>query len=134
MPLPSTERLLLGPGPSPVSPRVTRALAAPSRSHLDPEMVPLLDDIRERLARVFRAGEGAATLAVSGTGTAANGFGAGPYRPPISLFNAPNPGYEQEPATGFGFDPNIGTALPLAPEPGPLGTPAVPSPNRGLAH
>jgi alanine-glyoxylate transaminase/serine-glyoxylate transaminase/serine-pyruvate transaminase len=71
MPLPSTERLLLGPGPSPVSPRVTRALAAPSRSHLDPEMVPLLDDIRERLARVFRAGEGAATLAVSGTGTAA---------------------------------------------------------------
>jgi alanine-glyoxylate transaminase/serine-glyoxylate transaminase/serine-pyruvate transaminase len=47
------------------------ALAAPSRSHLDPEMVPLLDDIRERLTRVFRAGEGAATLAVSGTGTAA---------------------------------------------------------------
>jgi alanine-glyoxylate transaminase/serine-glyoxylate transaminase/serine-pyruvate transaminase len=47
------------------------ALAAPSRSHLDPEMVPLLDDIRDRLGRVFRAGEGAATLAVSGTGTAA---------------------------------------------------------------
>jgi alanine-glyoxylate transaminase/serine-glyoxylate transaminase/serine-pyruvate transaminase len=69
MPLPSTSRLLLGPGPSPVSSRVLRALAAPPRSHLDPELVVLLDDIRARLRRVFRAGDDCETLAVSGTGT-----------------------------------------------------------------
>jgi len=69
MPLPSTDRLLLGPGPSPVSPRVLAALGAPPRSHLDPEMIALLDDIRGRLARVFRAPAGALTLAISGTGT-----------------------------------------------------------------
>lgn len=69
MSLPSTPRLLLGPGPSPVSPRVLSALAAPPRSHLDPELVVLLDDIRARLRRIFRAGEGSETLAISGTGT-----------------------------------------------------------------
>lgn len=69
--LPQTDRLLLGPGPSPVSSRVTAALGAPARSHLDPEMIALLDDLRARLARVFRAPEGALTLAVSGTGTSA---------------------------------------------------------------
>jgi alanine-glyoxylate transaminase/serine-glyoxylate transaminase/serine-pyruvate transaminase len=69
--LPTTNRLLLGPGPSPVSPRVTAALGAPARSHLDPDLVALLDDIRARLARVFRAGGDALTLAVSGTGTSA---------------------------------------------------------------
>src|SRR6476659_4454119 len=71
MMLPNTDRLLLGPGPSPVSPRVLAALAAPQRSHLDPELVALLDEIRARLARVFRAPEGAVTLATSGTGTSA---------------------------------------------------------------
>jgi alanine-glyoxylate transaminase/serine-glyoxylate transaminase/serine-pyruvate transaminase len=50
---------------------VLAALAAPPRSHLDPELVALLDDIRARLARVFRAPDGAVTLATSGTGTSA---------------------------------------------------------------
>jgi len=67
--LPSTERLLLGPGPSPVSPRVLASLGAPQRSHLDPDMMGLLDDIRARLARVFRAPDAALALATSGTGT-----------------------------------------------------------------
>ena len=69
MPLPTTERLLLGPGPSPVSPRVTRALGAPARSHLDPDLIALMDELRARLARVFRAGPDSFTCAVSGTGT-----------------------------------------------------------------
>src|SRR3954469_9383450 len=72
MPLPHstmTERLLLGPGPSPVAPRVMRAMAAPVLSHLDPELMAILDDIRARLGRVFRAGDGAFSFAVSGTGT-----------------------------------------------------------------
>jgi alanine-glyoxylate transaminase / serine-glyoxylate transaminase / serine-pyruvate transaminase len=68
--LPTTERLLLGPGPSPVAPRVMRAMAAPVLSHLDPDMMRILDDLRERLARVFRAPAGAFAFAVSGTGTA----------------------------------------------------------------
>lgn len=69
MALPTTTRLLLGPGPSPVSPRVQQALAAPPRSHLDPDLVGLLDDIRARLRRVFRAGADHEVLAISGTGT-----------------------------------------------------------------
>src|SRR5947208_2698661 len=64
-----TERLLLGPGPSPVAPRVMRAMAAPVLSHLDPDLMAILDDIRARLGRVFRAGAGAFSFAVSGTGT-----------------------------------------------------------------
>ena len=69
--LPTRERLLLGPGPSPVSARVQAAMTAPPRSHLDPELVQILDDIRARLTRVFRAPDGSLVLAVSGTGTSA---------------------------------------------------------------
>ena len=67
--LPSHEVLLLGPGPSPVSPRVRAALSAPSRSHLDAEFMATLDDVRARLGRVFGAPAGALTSAISGTGT-----------------------------------------------------------------
>ncbi len=69
--LPTTERLLLGPGPSPVSGRVMAALGAPPRSHLDPEMMAILDAVRAQIARAFRAPEGALALAVSGTGSSA---------------------------------------------------------------
>lgn len=68
--LPDRERLLLGPGPSPVSPRVMRAMSAPVLSHLDPDMMRILDDVRARLGRVFQAPDGAFAFAVSGTGTA----------------------------------------------------------------
>src|SRR3970282_369488 len=71
MPLPSTERILLGPGPSLITPRVMRAMAAPVLSHLDPEFVPMLDEVRGSLQRVFRADSKALTLATSGTGTSA---------------------------------------------------------------
>ena len=67
--LPSTERFLFGPGPSLVTPRVMRALAAPVLGHLDPQFLAIMDDVRARLARVFRAPEGSLVLAVSGTGT-----------------------------------------------------------------
>src|SRR5687767_8635576 len=71
MPLPATERILLGPGPSLIPPRVTGAMAATVLSHLDPEFVPLLDEVRASLQRVFRADDKALTLATSGTGTSA---------------------------------------------------------------
>jgi alanine-glyoxylate transaminase/serine-glyoxylate transaminase/serine-pyruvate transaminase len=67
--LPDQERILLGPGPSLTSPRVMRAMAAPTVSHLDPLMTRLLDDVRARLQRCFKAPEGSFAFAVSGTGT-----------------------------------------------------------------
>jgi alanine-glyoxylate transaminase/serine-glyoxylate transaminase/serine-pyruvate transaminase len=67
--LPEVDRILLGPGPSLTSPRVMRAMASPTVSHLDPLMVRLLDDVRARLGRVFRAADGSFAFAVSGTGT-----------------------------------------------------------------
>jgi len=67
--LPDTDRVLLGPGPSLTSPRVMRAMASPTISHLDPLMIALLDDVRARLLRLFRAPEGSFAFAVSGTGT-----------------------------------------------------------------
>ena len=65
----TSERLLLGPGPSPVSARVMHALSQPVLSHLDPEMMGILDDIRRRLDWAFGAANGAFSLAISGTGT-----------------------------------------------------------------
>jgi alanine-glyoxylate transaminase/serine-glyoxylate transaminase/serine-pyruvate transaminase len=62
-------RLLLGPGPSPVHPRVTRALAAPALGHLDPALLAMLEECRVLLRRVFRTAN-PRTLAVSGTGMA----------------------------------------------------------------
>jgi alanine-glyoxylate transaminase/serine-glyoxylate transaminase/serine-pyruvate transaminase len=67
--LPSTERLLLGPGPSLISPRVMRAMAAPVLGHLDPDLLAIMDEVRGQLGRVFRAPDGSFALAVSGTGT-----------------------------------------------------------------
>jgi alanine-glyoxylate transaminase/serine-glyoxylate transaminase/serine-pyruvate transaminase len=88
---PATERLLLGPGPSPVAPRVMHAMAAPVLSHLDPEMMAILDDIRMRLASTFRAADGGVSLAISGTGTsgmeAAVGNVAGPGTRAVAVVN-----------------------------------------------
>ncbi|RPH75084.1 MAG: alanine--glyoxylate aminotransferase family protein, partial [Candidatus Rokuibacteriota bacterium] len=67
--LPSSERLLLGPGPSLIAPRVMRALAAPMLSHLDPDLMAMMDETRGQLQRLFRAPEGSFSFAVSGTGT-----------------------------------------------------------------
>ncbi len=47
-----------------------RAMSAPVLSHLDPEMLVILDDLRRGSTRTFGAGAGAFSLAISGTGTA----------------------------------------------------------------
>lgn len=65
---PSSGRVLLGPGPSLVHPRVYRAMAKPIYGHLDPEFLALMDRIQESLRRVFRT-ENPFTLSVSGTGS-----------------------------------------------------------------
>ncbi len=71
IPLPERERILLGPGPSMVSPRVMRAMAAPVLSHLDPDLLAMMDELRGQLAAAFRAPAGSFCFAVSGTGTSA---------------------------------------------------------------
>jgi len=45
-------------------------MTAPQRSHLDPEMLALLDDIRRRLHGLFHVSDQGIALAVSGTGSA----------------------------------------------------------------
>src|SRR5215211_2626558 len=67
MSLPATERILLGPGPSLIAPRVMRAMAAPVLSHLDPDFTPMLDAVSTSLRRLFKADDHALTLATSGT-------------------------------------------------------------------
>src|SRR5437773_5291563 len=62
-------RLLLGPGPSMVHPRVLRAMASRLLGHLDPAFLRLMDEIQEMLRDVFRTGN-QFTIAVSGTGSA----------------------------------------------------------------
>lgn len=62
-------RLLLGPGPSMVHPRVLRAMATPLVGHLDPTFLQLMDDVQQMLRNVFRTGN-CFTIAVSGTGSA----------------------------------------------------------------
>lgn len=44
-------------------------MTAPQRSHLDPDLLALLDDIRARLHGLFQVGEDGIAFAVSGTGT-----------------------------------------------------------------
>ncbi len=65
---PST-RVLLGPGPSEVPPRVLAAMGYPLLGHLDPEFVALMDETQSFLRQVFRT-ENRLTMAVSGTGSA----------------------------------------------------------------
>jgi alanine-glyoxylate transaminase/serine-glyoxylate transaminase/serine-pyruvate transaminase len=62
-------RLLLGPGPSMVHPRVLRAMSAPLLGHLDPAFLALMNDVQRLLRHVFRTAN-PFTIAVSGTGSA----------------------------------------------------------------
>lgn len=63
------ERILLGPGPSPVPQRVLRALGAPTLGHLDPQYLAIMDDTCEMLRQVFGT-KNRLTFPVSGTGMA----------------------------------------------------------------
>jgi len=65
----SPARLLLGPGPSTVHPRVLRAMAHPLVGHLDPQFISLMDEVQELLRFVFQT-ENRLTIPVSGTGSA----------------------------------------------------------------
>jgi alanine-glyoxylate transaminase/serine-glyoxylate transaminase/serine-pyruvate transaminase len=62
-------RILMGPGPSDISPRVLAAIAAPTVGHLDPYFLRIMDEMQSMLRQVFCT-ENELTLAVSGTGSA----------------------------------------------------------------
>jgi len=63
------ERILLGPGPSMVHPRVLRAMAHPLLGHLDPQFIELMKEVQELLRYVFQT-QNQVTLPISGTGSA----------------------------------------------------------------
>jgi alanine-glyoxylate transaminase / serine-glyoxylate transaminase / serine-pyruvate transaminase len=69
MPRGLPRRLLLGPGPSNVHPRVLRAMAQPLVGHLDPAFLALLDRVQASLRRLFGT-ENELTLPISATGSA----------------------------------------------------------------
>ncbi|MFC1900007.1 pyridoxal-phosphate-dependent aminotransferase family protein [Chloroflexota bacterium] len=62
-------RILMGPGPSNVHPRVQTAMTAPIVGHLDPYFVNVMEDTVALLRKVFRT-ENKLTLPISGTGSA----------------------------------------------------------------
>ncbi|UCF82782.1 MAG: alanine--glyoxylate aminotransferase family protein [Desulfobacteraceae bacterium] len=63
------ERILMGPGPSSVPPRVLQTMAAPCVGYLDPYFFSVMDDTQNLLRFVFQT-DNALTLPVSGTGSA----------------------------------------------------------------
>jgi len=63
------QRVLMGPGPSDVPPRVLQALSAPCIGHLDPVFLSIMNETQDLLRHLFQT-ENELTIAVSGTGSA----------------------------------------------------------------
>ena len=63
------ERVLMGPGPSNVPPRVIQAMSAPCVGHLDPYFLSVMDETQSLLRFLFQT-QNPLTIPVSGTGTA----------------------------------------------------------------
>ena len=68
-PVAPPRRLLMGPGPSDIDPRVLLAMAAHTVGHLDPYFLKIMDETQSMLRQVFRT-QNTLTLAISGTGSA----------------------------------------------------------------
>ena len=62
------ERILMGPGPSNVHPRVLEAMSRPTIGHLDPQFIKLMDEIKELLRYTFNT-KNELTFPVSGPGS-----------------------------------------------------------------
>ena len=63
------KRTLLGPGPSPVNPRVLQALSLPVIGHLDPAFLKIMDQNMVMLRELFQT-KNRLALPMSGTGSA----------------------------------------------------------------
>ncbi len=62
-------RMLMGPGPSDVHPRILEAMSRPTIGHLDPAFVGMMDEIKGLLQYAFQT-ENAMTMPVSAPGSA----------------------------------------------------------------
>src|SRR5262252_1906871 len=62
-------RLLMGPGPSDIHPRVLEAMAKPTVGHLDPYYLEIMNGMQDMLRAVMRT-KNEMTMAISGTGSA----------------------------------------------------------------
>jgi len=62
-------RILMGPGPSNVDPRVLLAMAKPMVGHLDPEFIRIMNNLQDLLRHVFGT-KNPVTIPISGTGSA----------------------------------------------------------------
>lgn len=63
------KRILMGPGPSDVDPRISQALARPTIGHLDPEFIRLMDETKALLQYAFQT-KNELTLPISAPGSA----------------------------------------------------------------
>ena len=63
------KRVLMGPGPSDVPPRVLQAMGAPCIGHLDPYFIEVMNETQQLLRYLLQT-ENALTIPVSGTGSA----------------------------------------------------------------
>ncbi|XP_071607750.1 alanine--glyoxylate aminotransferase isoform X2 [Heliangelus exortis] len=66
-PLAMPERLMLGPGPSNVPPRILAASGRQLLGHMHPEMLQVMDEIKAGIQYAFQT-QNQLTLAISGTG------------------------------------------------------------------
>ena len=64
------QRILLGPGPSSVHPRVLQAMTAPVVGYLDPSFFQVMDEVCDMLRQVYHTSN-TTTFPVSATGTGA---------------------------------------------------------------
>jgi len=63
------KRILMGPGPSDVYPRVLEALSRPTIGHLDPAFICMMDDVKDLLQSAFQT-KNSLTIPVSAPGSA----------------------------------------------------------------
>ena len=62
-------RVLMGPGPSDVHPRILEAMSRPTIGHLDPEFIRMMDEVKSLLQYAFQT-ENKLTMPVSAPGSA----------------------------------------------------------------
>lgn len=63
------QRILMGPGPSDVNPRILEALSRPTIGHLDPKFVQMMDELKDLLRYAFQT-TNEVTIPISAPGSA----------------------------------------------------------------
>lgn len=63
------QRILMGPGPSDVHPRVLKAMATPLVGHLDPDFVAIMDEVKSMVQHTFQT-QNELSFVVSAPGSA----------------------------------------------------------------